>query len=103
MAGACGDADSALRHYEVLVRRSASQRVPAWSMARAATAARQYDAALNWLEGAARERSGSLPFLALTPAFDALHAEARFRALLDRSRLPPPAPGSDVRTRVEST
>lgn len=102
VAGACGDTDSALRHYEALVRRSASQRLPAWSMARAATAARQYEAALNWLEGAARERSSSLPFLALTPAFDALHAEARFRALLDQLRLPPPAPGSDVRTRVES-
>ncbi|GMV01291.1 MAG: winged helix-turn-helix domain-containing protein [Burkholderiaceae bacterium] len=102
VAGACGDADSALRHYEALVRWSASQRVPAWSMARAATAARQHDAALNWLEAAVRERSSSLPFLALTPAFDALHAEARFRVMLDRLTLPLPAPGGDVRTRVES-
>lgn len=82
VAGASGDPESAARHYAVLVRLAASQRVAPWTMARAAAAARQGDAAIKWLEAAAREHSSSLPFLLLTPAFDALHADPRFRAIL---------------------
>ena len=88
VAGASGDPQTAARHYEALERLAASQRVPPWSLARAAAAARRHDAALTWLEAAAREHAGSLPFLWLTPAFDTLHAEARFLAVA--AQLPAP-------------
>ena len=91
VAGASGDPQTATRHYEALERLAANQRVAPWSLARAAAAARRHDAALTWLEAAAREHSSSLPFLWLTPAFDALHAEARFRAVGAQLPAPPAA------------
>ena len=91
VAGAAGDPQTAARHLEALERLAANQRVAPWSLARAAAAARRHDAALTWLEAAAREHSSSLPFLWLTPAFDALHAEARFRAVGAQLPAPPAA------------
>lgn len=81
VAGAEGDHEVALRHYEVLRDIGLTERVPAWTMARAAAAAAQLDAALAQLGVAVRDRSSSIPFMVVTPAFDALHADARFRTL----------------------
>lgn len=89
VAAAAGDARGALHHYAALERLSDARPVPAWTMARAAAAADQHDAAIAWIEAAARNRSSSMPFLFLTPAFDALHANARFQAL--GAALPAPA------------
>lgn len=86
---ACGDARAAAAHDDALVRLAATQRVPAWSMARSAVAAGRREAALAALDVAARERSSSLPFLRLTPAFDALHGEAHFEALCSALGLDP--------------
>lgn len=48
----------------------------------------KFDAAIDSIETAARRRSSSMPFLVLTPAFDALHPDARFVAAA--GGLPPP-------------
>ena len=50
-------------------------------MARAAAAAALYDDALAWLDTAARECHVSLPFMYVTPAFDGLHTDPRYRAM----------------------
>jgi hypothetical protein len=62
--------------------------VSGWALARAAAAAGQVDAALDALDAAVAERSSSLPFMCVTPAFDALHAEPRFQAHAARLGLP---------------
>ena len=80
-AAAVGDPGTAMRHFESLKAMDRVQRVPAWSMARAAAAAGLLDAALVQIQAAARDRSSSLPFLMVTPAFDALHADPRFPAI----------------------
>jgi hypothetical protein len=64
--------------------------VPPWALARAACAAGRPRAAIDWLEQAAGRRSSSLPFMRVTPAFDALHGEERFVALGRALRLPGP-------------
>lgn len=46
------------------------------------------DAALDWLEEAARVRDGALPWAGVEPAFRRLRSEPRFRSLLGRMRLP---------------
>lgn len=45
------------------------------------------DRALDWLETAAEDRDGALPWLTVEPAFDRLRFEPRFRALVDRMGL----------------
>lgn len=45
------------------------------------------DRALEWLERAAEDRDGALPWLTVEPAFDGLRSEARFQALLERMGL----------------
>lgn len=81
VAAAAGERHCAAEHDDALRRLAAAQRVSPWSLARAAAAAGRRDAALDALSDAARERSSSWPFLRLTPAFDALHGDARFEAL----------------------
>lgn len=51
-----------------------------------------HDRTLDWLETAAEDRDGALPWVAVEPAFDALEAEPRFGALLERMGLAPVAP-----------
>ncbi len=93
VAGAAGDARTASAHYQTLQHLAAGHSVPAWMMARAAAAAAKVDSAIAWLETAARQRSSSMPFLFLTPAFDALHAHARF---LDLGGSLPRPPGCEA-------
>lgn len=78
---ALGEPDRAAQHDAGLRALAATQRVPAWSLARSAAAAGRAEAALAALAGAARERSSSWPFLRLSPAFEALHGNPRFEAL----------------------
>lgn len=93
---ACGRADIAAAHHEALVRIAAQRRVSAWSLARAAAAAGRRDEALAALETAVQERSTSLPFLRVTPAFEALHGDPRFEALAA-----PRPPRNEVHARRE--
>jgi tetratricopeptide (TPR) repeat protein len=79
--GAAGDPRAALRHYSALQNMSPCGEVPRWAMARAATAAGLPDEALEHLEVAVRNRSSSVPFLMVTPAFDSLQSDPRFQAL----------------------
>jgi TolB-like protein/Tfp pilus assembly protein PilF len=88
LAGLRGDREGALRHYRLMSAGPGASRASTWSLARAAAAAGRYDEAVAALEQAARQRSSSVPFLRVTPAFDALHGDARFRALADSLRLP---------------
>lgn len=81
VAAANGDRALALRHDADLGRLAQRQRVAPWSLARSAAAAGRLDAALAALAEAQRERSSSWPFLRLSPAFEALHGDARFEAL----------------------
>ncbi len=81
VAAARGAPALAAQHDDALRRIAATQRVTAWSLARSAAAAGRLDDALDALAAALRERSSSWPFLRLTPAFDALHGDARFEAL----------------------
>jgi hypothetical protein len=67
---------------------AALQPVSAWTLARAAASAGQHDAALAQIEAAAAARISSVPFLAVSPAFDSLHKDARFHALVARLGLP---------------
>jgi TolB-like protein len=81
VAAAGGTALIASKHYAAMQDISGREIVPAWTLARAAAAADFIEAALGHLEAAARAQSSSLPFLMVTPAFDALHADPRFQAL----------------------
>jgi len=80
-AGAGGDPSTASRHYANLQALASVQRVSAWAMARAAAAAEEFDAAMVHLQAAVRDRSSSVPFVMVTPAFDGLHRDPRFLAL----------------------
>jgi len=88
LAGLRGDRQAALDHYQRVREASHADRASPWSLARAAAAAGQRDAAVDWLEQAVLRRSSSLPFLRVTPAFDALHDFDRFGALVDSLGLP---------------
>ncbi len=81
VAGLRADPSAAMRESRWLERVAKSQRVPPWTLARAACAAGRQEAAIDWLEQAADQRSSSLPFMLVTPAFDSLHENERFISL----------------------
>lgn len=87
-AGASGDTVTAARHHDVMTAIAERRHLSPWSLARAAAAAQRNDAALAWIETAAQERSSSVPFMRITPAFDALHDDERFRTLAASLGLP---------------
>ncbi len=78
---ASGRIETAAAHHDALARLARQQRVPGWSLARSAVAAGRHEQALLALAAAVKERSTSLPFLRVTPAFDALHGDSRFEAI----------------------
>jgi tetratricopeptide (TPR) repeat protein len=91
LAGAAsGDSAMAAYHHQALCDIARRQHVPDWSLARAAAAADSAEEAMAHLVAAAESRSSSVPFLMVTPAFDGLHADPRFRALGTRLGLPEP-------------
>lgn len=89
VASACGDAAAAGQHYDALRSTGAADVAQAWALARAAAAAGRVSEAIEWLEVAVQQRSSSVPFMFITPAFDRLHADPRFLALC--AELPRPA------------
>ncbi|HSQ68488.1 MAG TPA: tetratricopeptide repeat protein [Steroidobacteraceae bacterium] len=90
VAGLRAEPPVAAREYEWLERAAKSARVPPWTLARAACAAGRQQTAIDWLEQAAGQRSSSLPFMRVTPAFDPLHGEQRFISLGHALGLPEP-------------
>jgi TolB-like protein/Tfp pilus assembly protein PilF len=94
VAGLRADPSAAMRESRWLERVAKSRRVPPWTLARAACAAGRQEAAIDWLEQAADQRSSSLPFMLVTPAFDSLHENGRFISLGRALGLP--ASGADA-------
>lgn len=98
VAGASGDAAAARGYRQVLARIHQAGFVSPWSMARAAAASGDREASLMWLRRAKEQRSTSFPFAAVTPAFDELHDDPGFTALValpdDRQEIAWPAQGS---------
>jgi TolB-like protein/tetratricopeptide (TPR) repeat protein len=88
VVGALGDRTGAAARYGQLRALSGETYVAPWALARAAAAAGEVDAALAALEVTRREGSSSLPFAALTPAFDSLRGDSRFNEFLESLGLP---------------
>jgi predicted Zn-dependent protease len=83
-----GDVEAAARCYERLRDLGHEGHASGWTLARAAAAAGRQEEAVDWLEQAGRRRSSSIPFMLVTPAFDSLHGNARFRTLGQALGLP---------------
>jgi hypothetical protein len=49
---------------------------------------RDLDRALDWVERAVEDRRGWVAYLNVNPIFDPLREQERFRALVERMRLP---------------
>ena len=60
-----------------------------WNMALTYTGLGEREQALDWLEQAYKEHTSLLIALKTTPAFDTLHSEPRFQALLEKVGLDP--------------
>ncbi len=63
-------------------------RQQSWVAAQGFVHAGQTDRALHWLEQAYETRNPNLPYISVAPVFDALRGEPRFRALLQKMKLP---------------
>ena len=60
----------------------------AWLMAHVSLGLGDRDEAISWLERAADERDGLLPFISAWPSLDPLRSDQRFQALLRRMHFP---------------
>jgi TolB-like protein/Tfp pilus assembly protein PilF len=88
VAAACGDLERAKGAAKMLGELAQREYVSPWLTARAFAAHGNADAAFEWLEHCFEERSSSLIFLGVNPAFVALRGDPRFRAALARLGLP---------------
>jgi predicted Zn-dependent protease len=88
VAAALGDAARAAAAADALEELARSRFVTSWGRARALAAAGRSAAAIAALSDCVRERSSSVPFMAITPAFTALASEPAFRELVRRAGLP---------------
>lgn len=79
-----GNAAEANRCWQRILSISQQEFVSSWSLARAATAAGDFEAATGWLESAIDSGSTSLPFIAVTPAFDALRNQPEYTRIADK-------------------
>jgi len=79
-----GDPDRALRELAELVSLSEQEYVPPWLLARAHGALAEADACFHWLDRCFGERSGSVIFLAVSPAFEPVRDDPRFSQCLKR-------------------
>ena len=88
VAGATGDVSAAGTYFGQLRSLAGEAYVAPWALARAGAAAGDAGAALAALEAALEEGSSSLPFAALTPAFDSLRGDSRFTLFLEKLGVP---------------
>ena len=79
-----GDEARARSELAELVALSEQEYVPPWLLARAHGALAEADACFQWLDRCFEERSGSVIFLAVSPAFGPVHDDPRFRQTLKR-------------------
>lgn len=87
--GRLSQAKSALQAAESLQRLAdGGQAVAHWALARAWASAGHADRALEQLEAAYDTRSSSMPFLGVTPVFDAIRELPKVQALMGRVGLP---------------
>ena len=87
VAAALGEPSRAATAADMLDRQAKAGFVGPWSRARALAAAGRKDQAIAALSVCIDERSSSVPFMAVTPAFASLSAEPAFRELVRRARL----------------
>jgi len=85
VASACGQLEAAQRYEHALGNLARQMPVSAWSRARAAAAAGRIDDALRWLQKADQQKSSSMVFVQLTPAFDCLRGLRTFDDLAARA------------------
>jgi DNA-binding winged helix-turn-helix (wHTH) protein/TolB-like protein/tetratricopeptide (TPR) repeat protein len=83
LAGA-GRRDEAFAERDRVLALSAQRYVAAFDIALIHAALGDHEAAFDWLERAMQDRSTLLVFLAREPMLEALHADPRFQALVDR-------------------
>jgi hypothetical protein len=88
--GAAGQHERAADAMASLRRRAAERYTSAFAMAVATLGAGAPDEALGHLERAFAERSDSMVILRVYPLLDPLRDHPRFRALVDRVRIPAP-------------
>ena len=81
LAGDTTRANKALAELDALAQR---QYVSPWLLARACAATGDADACFRWLDRCFDERTGSIIFLAVSPAFAPVRDDPRFRACVSR-------------------
>jgi predicted Zn-dependent protease len=91
--GALGRTQDAAGYWSRISALSGEQFVSAWSLARAASAADDPVAAIDWLGKAFKTGSTSLPFIPVTPAFDSLRDNDAFQRFLNHPGAPLSASG----------
>lgn len=87
VAAALGEPSRAAAAADGLDQQAMAGFVSPWSRARVLAAAGRKDQAIGALSVCVDERSSSVPFMAVTPAFASLSNEPAFRELLRRARL----------------
>ena len=85
VAGEHGEARAMLRDLE---QRRTQGYIGGWLLACVYVGLGVHDRAIEWLQTAADERDGLLPWLMVFPPFDPLRADPRFQALLRRMNFP---------------
>ena len=86
--GLAGQKQEALTILEDLERRRSQEYVGGVLLADVSVGLGDHDQAISWLQQAAEERDGLLPFLNVWFLWDALREDPRFQALLRRMYFP---------------
>jgi tetratricopeptide (TPR) repeat protein len=84
-----GQGEDAQRVLQILLDTGRERYLPPFHIALAYAGLGNADAAIGWLERAYEERASSMSVVNVTPGFDALRGDARFRALMLRMGLEP--------------
>lgn len=85
--GVAGKLKEARKILEILKKRTRTQYVPAYAIALVYAGLHDKDGAFVWLEKAYNDRSASMALMDVDPAFESLHADARFQELVRRVHL----------------
>ena len=89
-----GRTEEARRIYSALEEQRSDGYFSGFLMAHVSLALGEHKQAVSWLEKAAEERDGLLPFINVWFVFDPLRPDPRFQALLRRMNFPETAPPS---------